>query len=239
MPKHSESCIFISKYSQGSSQSLCIPTVLHLLGCCQAPLRTYRLRSAYAMASGSHQETEGHRPPSATSRRHWYTCFRRRSSASEREKIWLKLVQELHLGSPYQSEKGKINTFRSHRFLYKMLKQTGGAVHIQRILQIVSVRKMALVMIFVCGQSSFNCSWKTKDEALKNKHKLKTIDLKEVTAVHWITLPAWVRERARMCGTESVAVCLINTKSLCLRALTRAICGCSAKNVWKWLIKEP
>lgn len=36
-----------------------------------------------------------------------------------------------------------------------------------------------------------------------------------------------------------IAVCLINMESLCLQALTRAICGCSAENAAKWLIKYP
>lgn len=116
-----------SKYPQISSQSLCISPILHLLRCCKAPLRTYWLRPAYVMASGSHQETEGHRPPSAPRQRHWYMCFRERSSASKREKIWPKLVQDLCLESRYQSEERKINTFQSHRLLYKMLKTNRGS----------------------------------------------------------------------------------------------------------------
>lgn len=55
------------------------------------------------------------------------TCVWENTAQPVKEKIWLKLVQELRLGSQYQSEKRKINTFLSHRFLYKMLKTNRGS----------------------------------------------------------------------------------------------------------------
>lgn len=72
----------------------------------------------------------------------------------------------------------------------------------------------------------------------KTKKRKMHAQIKAVTAVESLLADVCVWVEGNGCVNE-IAVWLINTKSLCLRALTRAICGCSAENMGKWLIKWP